>query len=151
MNIVLKAVRSATGMRMKDFVREKLGLVYETYRYRVRSNCLHLEDYHKLCFYTGLTFEELFPSPYVPEVKPKRLQRINLSVGKDVAKRQVSALRRADPPKVVQVPELKTPVPDPPIIQEKEKKKKDKKNDAGQLPDVNNVYGSYDIGQISLF
>ena len=76
MNPLTKAIRKTTGMSMRQFVEERLGIKYQTFLYRLKSGVLRLEDYHLLTYHTGLTFEQLFPSPYQV---PKRLQRIILT------------------------------------------------------------------------
>ena len=63
-NKLTRIIKKKTGMRIQDFVKEKLGVNhYNVYRYRVLNDCLKLDDYHKICFYTGQTFEQLFPTP----------------------------------------------------------------------------------------
>lgn len=52
----------ALGLSVKEFVETKLGLNYNTYQYRVREGKLHLADYHKIMYYTGRSFDELWPS-----------------------------------------------------------------------------------------
>ncbi len=55
----------ATGMSVKEFVEQRMGLYYIKFHYRLKHGSLRLEDYHKLCYFTGRTFEELFPSPII--------------------------------------------------------------------------------------
>lgn len=62
-NQLTKIIKKKTGMRIQDFAKEKLGIHYNLYRYRVLNDCLKLDDYHKICFYTGHTFEQLFQNP----------------------------------------------------------------------------------------
>lgn len=64
-------------MRIHDFAREKLGIHYNLFRYRVMKGKLKLDDYHKIIHYTGLTFEKLFPSPY--DLGPPKKITLNLS------------------------------------------------------------------------
>lgn len=60
-----RAIQSL-GIPIKEFVEQKLGSTYASFRYRVRKGSLGLDEYHKLMQLTGRTFEELFPSPYAP-------------------------------------------------------------------------------------
>lgn len=76
MNILTKAIRKTTGLSMRRFVEEHLGIKYQTFLYRKKNGVLRLEDYHLLCYHTGMTFEQLFPSPYQV---PRRLQKIILT------------------------------------------------------------------------
>lgn len=62
-NQLTKLIKKKTGMRIQDFTIEKMGLKYTLYRYRVLNDCLKMQDYHAILFYTGKTFEELFPNP----------------------------------------------------------------------------------------
>ena len=54
----------ATGMTVNKFCEEVLGLKYGKFAYRTRTGGLSLEDYHRILYHTGRTFEELFPNPY---------------------------------------------------------------------------------------
>lgn len=65
--LLTKAIQ-AMGMSPADFAREYLGLKYNTFQHRIRVGGLSLEDYHRILFHTGKTFEELFPNPYTPPV-----------------------------------------------------------------------------------
>ena len=76
MNSLTKTIRKSTGLSMREFVEGRLGIKYMTFLYRLKNGVLRLEDYHVLSYHTGLTFEQLFPSPYKI---PKRLQRIVLT------------------------------------------------------------------------
>lgn len=76
-NTLTKIIRKKTGMNIHDFCKEKLGLNYNMYRYRVLNDRLHLNDYHVIMLFTGMTFEKLFPSPYVA-AQPKKIP-LNLS------------------------------------------------------------------------
>ncbi len=60
-----KAIKAA-GYSTEQFAKEKLGLKYATMAYRIRAGRLALEDYHKILFYTGKRFEDLFPNPMQP-------------------------------------------------------------------------------------
>ncbi len=76
MNSLTKAIRKTTGLSMRRFVEDRLGIKYMTFLYRYKHGVLRLEDYHVLSYHTGMTFEQLFPSPYKV---PRRLQRIILT------------------------------------------------------------------------
>jgi hypothetical protein len=76
MNTLTKAIRKTTGLSMRRFVEDRMGIKYMTFLYRYKQGVLRLEDYHVLSYHTGMTFEQLFPSPYKV---PKRLQRIILT------------------------------------------------------------------------
>lgn len=64
-NQLTKLIKKRTGMRIQDFTIEKMGIKYTLYRYRVLNDCLKMQDYHTILFYTGKSFEELFPNPLV--------------------------------------------------------------------------------------
>ena len=57
-------------MRIQDFTIEKMGIKYTLYRYRVLNDCLKMQDYHSILFYTGKSFEDLFPNPLTGNRKP---------------------------------------------------------------------------------
>ena len=63
-------------MNLKEFVVEKLEMPYINYYYRLKANALRLEDYHRICFYTGRSFEELFPNP----LKREPLNTLDLAI-----------------------------------------------------------------------
>lgn len=62
-NQLTKLIKKKTGMRIQDFTLEKMGIKYTLYRYRVLNDCLKMQDYHSILFYTGKSFEDLFPNP----------------------------------------------------------------------------------------
>jgi hypothetical protein len=99
-----------------EFVEQKLKLPYATFNYRLRNGRLLLADYHAIFHATGLSFEELFPSPYAT---PRQLQRITLVDDKPLA--EVVKASRPLPPGsrkvvkknvIVSSPKPETPVPD---------------------------------------
>ncbi len=53
------------GLNPRDFVEQHIGGTYQGFRCRVRSGGLRLAEYHKILFFTGKKFEELFPNPMV--------------------------------------------------------------------------------------
>ena len=61
------------GMSPQEFALTRLGLKYSTFSYRVRVGHLTIQDYHRILFFTGKTFEELFPSPYGTQAAPSYL------------------------------------------------------------------------------
>lgn len=69
---IVTAAIQATGLTLEEFCQEKLGLKYQNFRNRLKNGGLRLEDYHKLLFYTGKSFDELFPNPLQPQ-KPEKL------------------------------------------------------------------------------
>jgi len=60
----------AIGYTPSVFAEEKLGISYQLFRYRVRKGRLTLEDYWKILFMTGRSFESLFPNPHTLKPKP---------------------------------------------------------------------------------
>jgi len=70
MNHTVKLIRDTTKLSISKFAEDKMKLNEKTFRYRLANGVLKLEDYHKICHYTGLTFEQLWPSPYEP-AEPK--------------------------------------------------------------------------------
>jgi hypothetical protein len=74
--VLTKAIH-AIGMSTADFAKEKLDLTYQTFSYRIRQGHLSLEDYHRICYWTGLSFEDLFPNPYKP-ITPKVPESITI-------------------------------------------------------------------------
>lgn len=63
---VTKAIQSI-GLSPSEFVRQYLDPKphgYEAFRYRVRNGRLRMDEIHKIIFYTGWSFESLFPNPY---------------------------------------------------------------------------------------
>lgn len=58
----------ALGMSPMVFCVEHLGLKYSTFQHRVRTGKLALDDYHRILYLTGKTFEELFANPYLNPV-----------------------------------------------------------------------------------
>jgi hypothetical protein len=93
----------ASGMSTSIFATEKLGISYQLFRYRVRQGKLSLEDLWKIFYYTGKTFDQLFPNPYYQ--KPKA---ISLTL------RPATPKSRLTPAPVERmVPEPKTPAPAP--------------------------------------
>lgn len=65
------------GMSPQKFALEKLDLKYTTFSYRVRVGHLYLDDYHRIIYFTGKTFEELFPNPY--RLTPRFPESITIS------------------------------------------------------------------------
>lgn len=125
MNTLTKAIRKTTGLSMRRFVEDRLGIKYMTFLYRYKNGVLRLEDYHVLSYHTGLTFEELFPSPYKI---PKRLQRIVLTTPTrpPVNKAElIKELRQEIQPKKKSVAELVLPAKNGSLK---------KNNPAGDLP-----------------
>lgn len=60
-------------MNPQEFALTRLGLKYSTFSYRVRVGHLTIQDYHRILFFTGKTFESLFPSPYGTQEAPSLL------------------------------------------------------------------------------
>lgn len=55
------AIQAGTGMTMREFADQVMGLKYGTFMYRIRNGCLRLEDYFKILgALPGYTFETLF-------------------------------------------------------------------------------------------
>lgn len=73
---VTRAIQ-ALGMSPKQFVEEKLGIKYPTYQYRVNHGVLRLEDYQRIMFWTGKSFEDLWPSEW-----SQKSQRIPINLSK---------------------------------------------------------------------
>lgn len=67
----------STGMNVTDFAVQKLQISYQTYINRVNAGGLRLADYHAILFYTGQSFETLFPNP----LQPKKVEKIPLVLG----------------------------------------------------------------------
>ncbi len=100
----------AIGLTPSSFAEDKLGISYQLFRYRVRKGRLTLEDYWKILFYTGRTFENLFPNPY--QAKPKS---ISLTLRPPTPK-----TTRLTPAPVERVELEKKPVPPPPVVERPE-------------------------------
>lgn len=96
-----QAIR-ATGLSVNEFVTQRLGTSYSNYHYRLSNGVLTIDQLHKICFYTGRSFDELFPNPYIKA--PVRIP-LNLSSGSPapttapapVKRIQESALPRSEP------------------------------------------------------
>lgn len=55
------AIQAGTGMTMREFADQVMGLKYGTFLYRIRNGCLRLDDYFKILgALPGYTFETLF-------------------------------------------------------------------------------------------
>jgi len=55
------AIQAGSGMTMREFADQVMGLKYGTFMYRIRNGCLRLEDYFKILgALPGYTFETLF-------------------------------------------------------------------------------------------
>ncbi|HDZ24902.1 hypothetical protein LCGC14_0937920 [marine sediment metagenome] len=63
-----RTLRENTGMTIGQ-IAKYLGIPDRTFRYRVKENVLHLEDYHKLIGLSGVPFERLFPDPTKQTIK----------------------------------------------------------------------------------
>lgn len=74
-DLLTKALQ-AVGLSPVQFVKDHLKGSYQAFRARVRNGRMYTDDIHKLCFYTGKTFEELFPNPL-----KKERNRITLNLG----------------------------------------------------------------------
>ena len=83
------------NLNPKQFAEEKLTVSYQMFRYRIRRGRLTLDDYHKILLYTGLSFEALFPNPYLPNHQPIKL---NLNPASRIP------LKETQPPPPVIVP-----------------------------------------------
>lgn len=112
---ITHAIRE-TGMTLTEFVEEKLGDSYVNFYYRLRHNCLRLEDYHKICFYTGRTFEDLFPNPFVKKIEPIPFRLPSTSINAPNPKKPIPQAIIQTPPsqdKEVVAPEsVSRPAPD---------------------------------------
>jgi hypothetical protein len=62
-------IKETTGLNLKDFGEQYLDSQYMALSYRIRHGVLRLEEYHTICFYTGKTFEELWPNPHIPQAR----------------------------------------------------------------------------------
>lgn len=98
---MVNAIRAATGLTMTQFIKEKMNVDYATWYYRFKKGKIKLEDYHKIIFYTGLTFEELFPNPLKPVARP-----ISLNLSKSVPKLVVKKKPVSVTPDLPALPEV---------------------------------------------
>lgn len=57
---VLTGILLDMGFKPKEFVRDVLGLNYQTYLYRVRKGQLKDEDYKKILTALNMTYEQVF-------------------------------------------------------------------------------------------
>ncbi len=104
-NLIL-AIR-ALGLSTADFAKEKLGINYQTFLYRVRVGKLSHEDIWRILHYTGKTYEQLFPNPYTIRPKP-----ITLTLGPNTKPRLTPAPVEAEPEIVpVPAPQKFEPIP----------------------------------------
>lgn len=58
-------IKETTGLSLQAFGEQYLDSQYMALSYRIRHGVLRLEEYHTICFYTGKTFEELWPNPHI--------------------------------------------------------------------------------------
>lgn len=72
---VTKALQER-GISPMQFVKDHIGGSYQAFRHRFRNGSLKMDEIHKILFYTGKTFEELFENPY----KTRKKINLNLSV-----------------------------------------------------------------------
>lgn len=104
-------VNKRTGMTLLEFVESKLSVKYGSFNYRMRHKVLRLHEYHAICFYLGLPFEQIWPNPNAPA--PKKIS-LNLSSSLPVSP---SPARTVDPGSIVKreakkKPEVVTPPAD---------------------------------------
>lgn len=95
------------GMSPQQFAPEVLGLKYPTFQYRVRQGSLSLEDYHRILFTLGRSFEELFPNPFsgreLPQAPAQVQSEPDITKGAVAIAEQVIAKHRSQalPPRIV--------------------------------------------------
>lgn len=139
MNTLTKAIRKTTGLSMREFVEERLGIKYMTFLYRYKNGVLRLEDYHALAYHTGMTFEQLFPSPFII---PKRLQRIVLTTPTRPPVNKAELIKELQQ-EVKKVTKKKS---EPVAVANQTPKESQKNNPAGDLPFLD-IYQGVDLDE----
>jgi hypothetical protein len=105
LSILTRAIRT-TGLTMKEFCLQKLGIPYVNFHYRLSHNCLRLGDYHAIMFWTGKSFDQLFPNPLLPapiQPIPFRLPSISSKPPIEAPSLTVEASKPLQPTNIVNV------------------------------------------------
>lgn len=112
-----KAIQ-AIGMGPKEFAEKCLELKYTTFCHRIRAGGLSLEDYHRIVYYTGRTFEELFPNPYFSPVATAPGSAQTLPRPQGIPQPPLAEIPRQEslPPVAVLASPEPAPVPVPPTV-----------------------------------